>query len=71
MGVIYKLKKEIIDFIIEQKKSTSILSCRSLAMLVEGKFRIKVSKSSINSIIKENGLSMPVGRRLRKRKRSR
>lgn len=69
MGVIYKLKQGIIDFIIEQKKTTPVLSCRSLAMLVEGKFQIKVSKSSINSIMKETGLSLPVGRRLRKRRR--
>ncbi|KPK97548.1 MAG: hypothetical protein AMJ95_08455 [Omnitrophica WOR_2 bacterium SM23_72] len=69
MGVVYKLNQKIKDFIIEQKKATPVLSCRSLAMLVEGKFQIKVSKSSINSIIKESGLSLPVGRRLRKRRR--
>ncbi|MFH0827141.1 MAG: hypothetical protein V1923_04585 [Candidatus Omnitrophota bacterium] len=69
MGVVHKLNKKIIDFIIDQKKTTPVLSCRSLAMLVEGKFRIKVSKSSINSIIKKTGLSLPVGRRLRKRRR--
>jgi len=69
MGVVYKLNQKIKDFVIEQKKATPLLSCRSLAMLVEGKFQIKVSKSTINSIIKESGLSMPVGRRLRKRRR--
>lgn len=69
MGVVYKLKPEIKDFILEQKKSNLILSCRSLSALIENKFQTKVSKSSINSTIKEAGLSMPVGRRRKKRRR--
>ena len=69
MGVIYKLKPEIIDFILEHKKSNSVISCRGLTNIIEQKFQIKVSKSSINSIIKQAGLSMPVGRRLRHRRR--
>lgn len=63
MGIVYKVKPEIIKFIIDQKKEKSSLSCRGLVALVEKKFRVKLSKSSINSIIKESGLSMPVGRR--------
>jgi len=69
MGVIYKLKPEIKDFILGQKKENPILSCRGLTLLVENKFQIKVSKSSINSIIKETGLSISVGRRPKKRRR--
>lgn len=69
MGVIYKLKTEIKNFILEQKKNQLALSCRKLATLVQEKFQIKLSKSSINSIIKEAGLSMPVGRQRKKRKR--
>ncbi|MBL7152056.1 MAG: hypothetical protein ISS89_05690 [Candidatus Omnitrophica bacterium] len=63
MGVIYKLKTEIRDFIVEQKKSNPALSCRRLETLVEQRYQLKLSKSSINSIIKSAGLSMPVGRR--------
>ena len=69
MGVIYKLKPEIREFILEQKKANPQLSCRGIASLVENKFQTKVSKSSINSVIKEAGLSMPTGRRLKKRRR--
>lgn len=63
MGVTYKLKPEINHFIIEQKRSNPALSCRDLARLIEQKYQIKVSKSSINSAVKSAGLSMPVGRR--------
>jgi hypothetical protein len=69
MGVIYKVKTEIKNFILEQKKKQPVLSCRGLAALVQEKFQIKVSKSSINSLIKEAGLSMPVGRRRKKRRK--
>ena len=69
MGVIYKVKTEIKNFILEQKKNQPVLSCRGLAALAQEKFQIKVSKSSINSLIKESGLSMPVGRRRKKRRR--
>lgn len=69
MGVIYKLKTEIKDYILEEKNNKPILSCRSLVSLIESKFQIKVSKSSINAVIKESGLSMPVGRRRKKRRR--
>ncbi|MFH0790748.1 MAG: hypothetical protein V2A64_03860 [Candidatus Omnitrophota bacterium] len=67
MGVIYKLKLEIRDYILEQKRKTPALSCRNLSLLIEEDHKIKVSKSSINSIIKLANLSMPVGRRLKKR----
>ena len=52
MGVIYKLKPEVKDFILEQKKLNPAVGCRSLTSLVESKFHIKLSKSSINAIIK-------------------
>lgn len=69
MGVIYKLKSEIKDFILEQKRVNSTLSCRGLIALIESKFQVKVSKSSINSIIKQAGLSLPIGRRPKKKRR--
>lgn len=68
MGIIYKLKPEIKDFILEQKKADPKLSCRSLGNVIEQKFQIKVSKSSINAVFKEAGLSLPVGRRQKKQK---
>ena len=68
MGIIYKLKPQIKDYILEQKRANPTLSCRSLVALAENKFQIKVSKSSINAIIKNAGLSMPIGRRPKKRR---
>ena len=69
MGVIYKLKPEIENFIIEQKKANINLSCRGIVTLIDEKFQTKVSKSSVNTIFKKSGLSMPVGRRAKKGKR--
>jgi len=68
MGKIHKLKPEIKSFILEQKKANPASSCRNLASLVKDKFQVKLSKSSINGIIKQAGLSMPVGRRAKKRR---
>ncbi|MCX5703993.1 MAG: hypothetical protein NT066_05860 [Candidatus Omnitrophica bacterium] len=69
MGVVYKLKPEIKEFILDKKQADPILSCRGLAGLVEDNFKIKLSKSTINAIIKAAKLSMPVGRRRKKRRR--
>lgn len=68
MGVIYKLTPKVRNFIIEKKKEKTVLSCRSLTALIEKEFQVKVSKSSINSLIKQAGLSMPVGRRRKPRR---
>lgn len=69
MGVIYKLKPEIIEFIIARKKEDPAISCRKFVTLITEKFQTDVSKSSINAVIKNEGLSMPVGRRQKKRRR--
>lgn len=69
MGVIYKLRPEIKDFILEKKKSDPNLSCRKFSALILEQFQTQVSKSSINSVFKEAGLSLPVGRRQKKRRR--
>ncbi|MDP8213454.1 MAG: hypothetical protein P9X22_09260 [Candidatus Zapsychrus exili] len=66
MGVIYKFKQEVIDFILSQKKENSVLSCRKLADIVSKKFSLVVSKSSINTILKKAQLSSSVGRRATK-----
>jgi len=63
MGVVYKLKKEIVDFIINRKKEDPSLSCRKLVNVVAHAFGIKLSKSSINAILKNAFLSSPIGRR--------
>ncbi|HLD82480.1 MAG TPA: hypothetical protein VI976_00835 [Candidatus Omnitrophota bacterium] len=63
MGIVYKIKPEVKDFIIGQKKEKPKLGCRRIIALVEEKFQVKMSKSSINAIIKEAGLSAPVIRK--------
>ncbi|OQB09959.1 MAG: hypothetical protein BWY16_00871 [Candidatus Omnitrophica bacterium ADurb.Bin205] len=68
MGVIYKLRDEVKEFIIGEKKANPHLSCRGLEEHVVERFQIKVSKSSINALIKEAGLSAPVGRRAKKKR---
>ncbi len=69
MGVIHKLKPEIIKFILDNKQANPHLSCRRLTVLLLEKFQVEVSKSSINAIFKENNLSMPVGRRQKPKKK--
>ncbi|MDP2928379.1 MAG: MAP7 domain-containing protein [Candidatus Omnitrophota bacterium] len=69
MGVIHKLKPEVLSFIIENKQNNPALSCRYLTSLVLEQLHIKVSKSSINAIFKENNLSMPIGRRRKLKKK--
>lgn len=59
----YKLKGEIRQFIIAQKKTNPALSCRKLVSLIKEQFQIDLSKSLINNVIKQNNLSSPVGRR--------
>ena len=62
MGVVYKFKKEVIDFVLQQKRMDHGLGCRQLTILASEKFKIQVSKSSINAIIKNANLSNSVGR---------
>jgi len=66
MGVTYKLKQEVIDFIVQKKQADPSLSCRKLVILLQEAFQLDVSKSSINAVIKEFNLSNPVGRRSEK-----
>lgn len=68
MGVVYKLLPQIKEFILQTKELNPELSCRKLATLTSEKFQRKIAKSSINSLTKSAGLSMPVGRRYRKRR---
>jgi len=68
MDAIHKLEPKIEAFIFEKKKSEPETSCRKLAALVEKKFKLKISKSTVNSVMKKTGLSMPVGRRCKRKK---
>ncbi|MDP8259857.1 MAG: hypothetical protein P9L96_02485 [Candidatus Gygaella obscura] len=65
MSKTYKLKPYLVKFIKKHKVANPLLSCRSLSTIVFKKFEIKVSKSSINTIINELDLSQPPGRRPR------
>ncbi|MBU4334890.1 MAG: hypothetical protein KKD07_10655, partial [Candidatus Omnitrophica bacterium] len=67
MGVVHKLKKEVFDFIINKKKEEPLISCRQLSEQTSKKFEIKVSKSSVNSVLKNTMLSSSVGRRVQKK----
>jgi len=67
MGHLQKLKPTVKRFIINQKREDPALSSRKLAEVVSNKFSFSLSKSSVNSILKRNGLSGPVGRRTKKR----
>ena len=69
MGVVHKLKPEVTKFIIDNKQANPHLSCRNLTALLQEKLQVKVSKSSINAIFKGNNLSLPVGRRLKPKKK--
>ena len=63
MGVVYKLKKEVAEFILQQKLNDPQLSCRRFVDLVEEHFHLTLSKSSINALLKKAHLSSPIGRR--------
>lgn len=62
MGVVYKFRNEVVDFVLQQKRTNHDLGCRQLAALTSEKFKIQVSKSSVNAIIKNASLSNAVGR---------
>ena len=61
----YKFKPEITKFIISRKHKNPEISCRKLALECSKKFKTEFSKSSINSILKNEKLSSPIGRRAR------
>ncbi len=63
MGVVYKLKQEVIEFIVQQKTENPSLGCRKLSDLASERFQKKISKSSVNAILKSSNLSSSVGRR--------
>ena len=70
MGVVYRLKQEIIELILKEKEQNPQLSCRKLAALMQEKHKIHVSKSSVNTVLKAHKLSLPVGRQRKKTKKA-
>jgi hypothetical protein len=63
MGVIYKLKEEVVQFIISQRQGNPLFSCRQLAESASQKFGLHLSKSSVHDVLKESGFMTPRGRK--------
>lgn len=63
MGVTYKLKQEVVDFILGLKRADLNLSCRKISDLATVHFKKPISKSSVNAVLKTSSLSSPIGRR--------
>ncbi len=63
MGVIHKLKPEVVQFIVQKKKDLPQVSCRKMADFIRTTFELSLSKSAINNILQRSTLSSPVGRR--------
>ncbi len=62
MGVIHKLKSEVVDFILNTKRQEPKISVRRLADVSSQKFQTVISKSSVNNVLKDAQLSSRVGR---------
>ena len=65
MGVIYKLREEVVQFIISQRQGNPLASCRQLAESASQKFDLHLSKSSVHDVLKESGIITPRGRKPR------
>ncbi len=63
MGVIYKLREEVVHYIISQRQSNPLASCRQLAESASEKFGLHLSKSSVHDVLKESGINTPRGRK--------
>jgi hypothetical protein len=63
MGVTYKLREEVVHFIVSQRQSNPLASCRQLAESTSQKFGLHLSKSSVHDVLKESGIVTPRGRK--------
>ena len=63
MGVTYKLRDEVVHFIISERQSNPLYSCRQLAESASQKFGLHLSKSSVHDVLKESGIVTPRGRK--------
>lgn len=61
------ITSDIEKFILNEKKLNPSLSCRSLSLKAKERLNKSVSKSSINSLLKANGLSAGIGRPKKKK----
>lgn len=59
-----RITHNIISYAKHRKRQNPDISCRFLASEINNKFKIKISKSSINAILKTEKLSSPIGRRV-------
>jgi len=62
MGVVHKLRDDVVDFILVQKKARPDISVRKLSDVVFREFQVVVSKSSVGSVLKNANLNSPIGR---------
>lgn len=67
MGVTYKLRDEVVQFIINQRQGDPLSSCRQLAESASQKFGLHLSKSSVHDVLKESGIVTPRGRKPKNR----
>ena len=67
MGVTYKLRDEVVQFIINQRQGDPLVSCRQLAESASQKFGLHLSKSSVHDVLKESGIVTPRGRKPKNR----
>lgn len=65
MGVTYKLKEEVVHFIINERQHNPLFSCRQLAEVVSAQFGLRLSKSSVHDVLRESGITTPRGRKPR------
>lgn len=59
-----KISKDIVRYVLGRKKANQDLSCRKISEEASQRFKIKISKSSVNAILKRDHVSSPVGRRV-------
>ena len=62
MSRISKISLDVRKYVLSRKRKNSNLGCRIIADEAANKFKITISKSSVNAIIKGARLSSPVGR---------
>jgi len=63
MGVTYKLRDEVVSFIISQRQENPLSSCRQLAESASQRFGLQLSKSSVHDVLRESGVVTPRGRK--------
>lgn len=65
MGVTYKIKDDVLQYILQRKKDSPKVSCQDISDEILTKFEVKVSKSSVYDALKEAGLIKPKERKVK------